>query len=420
LHPHVTNETSCAVKCGDTYPNILQSIPVGMKSNFSGTTTAEGWVNMIDNAQHNISIAAFYITLTQGAKDWPADAGGAQGLSVYNALIKAQQRGVNVRVVVGWPPQAGSPDQADDPASLEAAGVEVRRLNWDEVTGLKGVLHSKFMLVDDSVAYIGSANFDWRSLSQVKELGIIIQGCHTLVNSFVLVWRQYWYLGAPNMHVPKQWPVDFWPLYNNNTPMMIEVGGNKVASWVAVSPDSFCPPTRMKDADAIIEMLRTANEYVQMSVMEYSPFFLYVKPTTIWPNLDNEIRLAALRGVKISFILASWDHTALDTVPYLQSLAVLPNIEVRLFVVPPWTTSNGTAVPYSRVDHSKYIISENRYYITTSNWTPDYFLQTAGVSLTMVSGSKVWSQLEASFQEDWNSEYTVPLFDKYPPLEVEV
>jgi hypothetical protein len=67
-----------------------------------------------------------------------------------------------------------------------------------------------------------------------------------------------------------------------------------------------------------------------MSVMEYSPFFLYVTPTTIWPTLDNEIRLAALRGVKIEFVVASWAHTAPDTIPYLQSLDVLPNIQVSL------------------------------------------------------------------------------------------
>jgi hypothetical protein len=41
-----------------------------MLSNFTGTTTAEGWVEMIDNAAHNISISAFYLTLSQGAKDW--------------------------------------------------------------------------------------------------------------------------------------------------------------------------------------------------------------------------------------------------------------------------------------------------------------------------------------------------------------
>ncbi|WP_233349636.1 phospholipase D-like domain-containing protein, partial [Vibrio cholerae] len=62
-------------------------------------------------------------------------------------------------------------------------------------------------------------------------------------------------------------------------------------------------------------------------------------------------------------------------------------------------------------------ISESRYYITTSNWTPDYFLNTAGVSLTMVSNSDNWADMDSSFQSDWNSPYTIPLFQKYPPLQ---
>jgi phospholipase D3/4 len=361
-----------------------------------------------------VSINAFYMTLTQGSADWPPEAGGAQGQSVYNAIVAAVKRGVHVRLIVGWPPIEDI--AAEDPASLEAAGVEVRRLNWTAATGLKGVLHSKFMLIDQSSAYIGSANFDWRSLSMVKELGIILSNCSVLTQDVQLLFEQHWSLAQPGATVPKQWDVEYWPVYNNNTPLLMRVGGAKVAAFVAVSPPSLCPPTRTSDTDAILSMFRNANTYVRMSVMEYSPFYLYVTPTTIWPVLDNEIRLAALRGVKISFIHASWTHTAIDTIPYLQSLDVLPNVEVRVLVVPPWTTSNGTKVPYTRVDHAKYIISDNGYYISTSNWTPDYFLATSGISLTMVSKTENWREMDASFASDWSSPYTMPLFQKYPPV----
>ena len=368
--PHAaSNSTPCVASCNSAYPQIVETIPVGMTNSLNFTSIANGWLDMINGAKYNISVDAFYVTLSQGAANWPADAGGSIGLSVLTALIKAQARGVYVRVVVGWPIM--DPEGATDPQTLENAGIDVRRLNWANATGLGGVLHSKFMIADDEIAYVGSANFDWRSLSQVKELGIIIRDCNALVQDMLLIFEQHWYLGAPN-YVPKEWDMKYWPIYNNNTPLMMTVEDTKVAGWLAVSPPSLCPPTRTKDADAILDMIRSANTYLRMSVMEYSPFFLYVKPTTIWPLLDNEIRLAALRGVKVSFILASWAHTAMDTVPYLQSLAVLPNVEVRLFIVPKWQTPNGTEIPYTRVDHSKYIISESRYYITTSNWTPDY------------------------------------------------
>lgn len=45
-------------------------------------------------------------------------------------------------------------------------GVQVRRVNFGRLTG--GVLHSKFWIVDRKHVFIGSANMDWRALTQVK------------------------------------------------------------------------------------------------------------------------------------------------------------------------------------------------------------------------------------------------------------
>jgi len=41
-------------------------------------------------------------------------------------------------------------------------------------------------------------------------------------------------------------------------------------------------------------------------------------------------------------------------VPYLQSLEVLPNLDVKLLVVPPWVRP----IPYTRVNHAKYIVTD--------------------------------------------------------------
>jgi hypothetical protein len=53
-----------------------------------------------------------------------------------------------------------------------------------------------------------------------------------------------------------------------------------------------------------------------------------------------------------------------------------------------------------------------QYYITTSNWTPDYFEATAGVSLTMISTMDNWQEMDNTFDEDWNSPYTMPIFQR--------
>lgn len=46
------------------------------------------------------------------------------------------------------------------------SGAEVREVDLKAVTG--GIVHTKLWVVDQKHLYLGSANMDWRSLSQVK------------------------------------------------------------------------------------------------------------------------------------------------------------------------------------------------------------------------------------------------------------
>lgn len=48
---------------------------------------------------------------------------------------------------------------------LCVSGAEVRTVNMRKLTS--GVLHTKFWVIDKKHVYIGSANMDWRSLTQV-------------------------------------------------------------------------------------------------------------------------------------------------------------------------------------------------------------------------------------------------------------
>lgn len=54
------------------------------------------------------------------------------------------------------------------PLTREASslsGADIRTVNMIALTS--GVLHTKFWIVDKKHIYIGSANMDWRSLTQV-------------------------------------------------------------------------------------------------------------------------------------------------------------------------------------------------------------------------------------------------------------
>lgn len=63
------------------------------------------------------------------------------------------------------------------------------------------------------------------------------------------------------------------------------------------------------------------------------------------------------------------------------------------------------------------MVTDNTAYIGTSNWSGDYFIDTAGVGFIiqdppfLKNGSEVSirSQLEAVFLRDWNSEHSHPM-----------
>jgi hypothetical protein len=51
-------------------------------------------------------------------------------------------------------------------------------------------------IVDGKHFYVGSANFDWRSLTQVKEVGLLVKNCACLAQDVVKIWDVYWILGT--------------------------------------------------------------------------------------------------------------------------------------------------------------------------------------------------------------------------------
>ena len=51
---------------------------------------------------------------------------------------------------------------------------------------------------------MGSANFDWRSLTQVKEMGVLATDCECLAKDMAKIWDVYWALGGKGKTVPSR------------------------------------------------------------------------------------------------------------------------------------------------------------------------------------------------------------------------
>jgi cardiolipin synthase len=91
--------------------------------------------------------------------------------ALVRALSLACRRGVDVRIVVPTPSNHPVTDLAGAPylRDLQADGASVRPY-------AAGMLHAKVIVIDDSVAMVGSANFDMRSLFLNYEVMALLYG----------------------------------------------------------------------------------------------------------------------------------------------------------------------------------------------------------------------------------------------------
>lgn len=380
-------------------PMIAESIPIGVEF-VPEIATHVAWLDMFERAQHSIDIAAFYFSLTDGVH-LP---GGAYGIDVYNGLVAAAKRGVSIRVVANIPtpvyPQV-------DVFSLMAAGViDAVFINFTELDpALTGILHTKFILADQTDFYVGSANMDWRSLSQVKELGLYFRNCAPAAVDINKVFSVYW-LAASTRALPASWPPALSAQYNQAQPDVVLMSGVNTSLYFSMSPPFLRPPRWTPDEDAITHAIKSASTIVRFSVMDYLPGVMYDPPIEYWDTIDKAIRTVQFNTtVKFQILIGYWTYSFPQQWSYLSSLNQLENVEVRYFIVPPVEPP----IPYTRVNHAKWMITDNIFYVTTSNWVGDYFVNTAGVGTSIWNNAKLLANATAVFDRDWSSSYSIPL-----------
>eukprot|EP01114_Cavostelium_apophysatum_P019749 TRINITY_DN6449_c0_g1_i2.p1 TRINITY_DN6449_c0_g1~~TRINITY_DN6449_c0_g1_i2.p1 ORF type:complete len:418 (+),score=69.80 TRINITY_DN6449_c0_g1_i2:71-1324(+) len=383
---------------GATY-KIVESIPIGLDLQ-TNITTYEAWMQLFDNAADSIDIAQYYVLLTDGINNWPDIDGGYMGNDVFNSLIHAKkQNNVSIRIVQNEP-NSDFPDT--DSATLAKMGVaEVRSIDWSKLEDGTGILHTKLIVVDEKHVYIGSANFNWSPLAQVKEIGIVVQNCPEFASDVRRIFEMYW-AAADMTKLPDHWAKKFDTEYNLKNPMELTLSGESVSAFVASSPKDFCPEGRTNDIEALLSAIYQAESSICIEVMDYSASSLYFENNFYWPDISNALTDAAFRNVSVQLLFAKWNYTIPFTFQFIRALDVIDNIEVRLFEVPP---QNGTEyVPYTRVNHAKFMVTDKASYVGTSNWSADYFLYTGGVSFN-ANSEEIRTSMQRIFDRDWNSPF---------------
>ena len=150
-----------------------------------------------------------------------------------------------------------------------------------------------------------------------------------------------------------------------------------------------------------------------------------------WPALvDAVLAVVYAKPVRARLLVSHWAHTSDQQVSAMRRLATglaacsgawqacAGSLEVREFFVPGWnqteSSCRGATCPgkkwpaYSRVNHAKYIVSDGRLNVGTSNWQWGYFHNTAGLSFN-TDGAALIGAAQAIFDADWASAYAVPL-----------
>jgi phosphatidylserine/phosphatidylglycerophosphate/cardiolipin synthase-like enzyme len=105
-----------------------------------------------------------------------------------DALVEARGRGVQVRVILE--PRLSGDDNVETAEFLASRGVAVR---WASLSFAN--THSKFAVVDEKVAEIGSPNWSYSAMFRNREAAVIVEGEAAV--EIARVFEKDWEAGSP-------------------------------------------------------------------------------------------------------------------------------------------------------------------------------------------------------------------------------
>ncbi|RSZ58651.1 phospholipase [Massilia atriviolacea] len=347
-------------------------------------SSAAVWTQLFDEARSEIAIGQFYAISKAGT---PFD-------KVVERLEAAGARGVKIRFLLDKKGIGLS-----DPGTLERLrkipNLEMRVLDYAQLTGT-GIIHAKYLAVDRKAAFIGSQNFDWRAFTHIHETGLLITDA-AMVAQVQAVFERDWQaqsLLAARLAVPRAVSASVAPQ----------------AAQLVASPAAYNPPG-VADSEAVLPaLLADAKSEVRIQLLDYAP--LGYGPDNTRPYygvIDNAVRAAAGRGVKIKLMVSNW-NTDQPGIAYLKSLALLPNVEVRIVTLPVASTG---PIPFARVIHSKTMTIDGKLaWVGTSNWAGGYFDKSRNLEVVL-RNEKMAQRLGALHEQAWSSSYAAPIDVKH-------
>jgi phosphatidylserine/phosphatidylglycerophosphate/cardiolipin synthase-like enzyme len=374
---------------------IVESIPTGTSlDNPDIRNTREVWLEMIGHAERSLDIEQFYI----------CNEPGKQMEDILAAICAAAERNVKIRIIVDARMYKTYPECVDSLGRHQ--NIVTRRIDFGAITG--GVQHAKYFIVDGKEIFVGSQNYDWRALEHIHELGLRIHSkeiASVYEDVFTLDW-QLCSVAAKNTD-----SISFIKHYR--TPVRIHLEkGDDVLITPTVSPRGFIPDSMLWDEQAIVHIIKNAQRTLTLQFLSYSTS---ERGSGSYTEIDDAIRNAAKRGVKVRMIVSDWEKGS-RSVQALKDLSSFTNIEVAFTSIPAWS---GGYIPFARVEHCKFIVADSlTFWLGSSNCEKSYYYsaRNLGVVCSNANLAKIFARI---FLKSWNSSYKelITLDGKYQARE---
>ncbi|XP_059658254.1 uncharacterized protein LOC132304541 [Cornus florida] len=385
---------------------LVQSIPSDMPhlSLVPGVlSTADVFRWLAGNSSQNLDIIAQYWQLIAHPDDprsgdygySKADMqkfGANEGFGVYKDIENAADRNVTIRLLQH---SGVYPDYTKEPSDLALGRPNVKSVTlllskwWGS-----GIVHAKVWISDNRDVYIGSANNDWKSLTQVKEVGIYLVGCPGIAEKVVVYYDNLWKLASLDDSAytktvwDEQWQISrkvpCWSYFVHSkercrSPLPHYVEVHHIAGYPVLSDPymfqmpiqtpgynhstlqpqpsylSFAPPELsfgkyQADEQAWVDTIKSVGTgaTVRISTMDWLGQSQYMKQTVYWSSLSSAVsEVVFSKNAKVKILVAYWAHFINNTDQYLKSLLYSNtlclsskynhcsgNVEIKYYVVP--------------------------------------------------------------------------------------
>lgn len=327
---------------------IVETAP-GILDNPNIENTPDVWLELIENANQTIDIEVY---TTYSYSSGPI-------ADYHSAIYDAAARGVKVRMLI------------DNSCYQDARSVMDAFDNNDNIEVRQHHnMHSKMIIVDNEMAYVGSANQSYTAMNGNRELGVLISGSE-LAQALEAIFEAGWTGEKNQPGFENGWTIDW--IYPVATPL-------EVPGWVAGTEET------------IIEMINSAQHTIHAPIYSLSDYAY-----TLHAAIEN----AAGRGVDIKIMVD--DYWYFDIVGELD--AKYPNVQTK-------TVSLGGYQSF----HCKAVVVDGKWaYVGSANWSETSMTSRREIGIAF-EDQTLASALEEIFRTDWNSRYAEWVMEPPSPL----